>query len=142
LVAVAIGISNGQEVEVVVSGADFEAYPSRPISVHEQDAVAKHTMDEIGGSPVHDDDVDGDAQRLLELGGELERQLIEALGCMLEPQSDVNVACGGRTPARATAEEICGDEAIDSRETLDQKVLKHQRSIARAIDADEPSARR
>lgn len=42
-------------------------------------------MDEIGRSTVEDDDIDRKCKSLLEIGGELERQLVERRRRALEP---------------------------------------------------------
>lgn len=125
-----VRVTDRREIEVLVARAHFEANARGAVVLHEQLAVAENAMDEIAGRAVEDDDVDGQAELSLEVGRDVEMEIVERLRWDLEQEGDIDVARGVRGPSRLASEEVGGNETLDPCEARDDEILSHTVSIA------------
>ena len=124
-----------REIEVVVPRAHLEANARRAVVLDEQLTVAEDAMDKVGRRMIHDDDIDSQTERSLEIVGDVELQVVQGLRCAREEQGEVDVARGRGGPSRLAPEEVGGDETIDPRKSRGDEVPSHLETIARRARA-------
>jgi len=79
---------------------------------------------------VEDDYVDPQPELALQIGRDVELQVVQRLRCARQQEGDVDVARGRGGPSRLAPEEVGGDQTFDSCESRDDEVPSHLESIA------------
>lgn len=107
----AVAAEDGEEVEVLLAGADLEADAARGIAVEDQDTVAEDAVDEVGRGAIEDDELDRQAKGALQAVLEIER--IERRGRLAgEEHAEVDVAPAPARAARRAAEKVDRRRAV------------------------------